>query len=76
MKVFLYQSCKLSKILFTHIKHSLPEIAKEIKGKIKETEDEVSDLGTPMPSDPAHKQQLLWHIINDFVATYKNTISG
>ncbi len=46
---------KLSKILFTHIKHSLPEIAKEIKGKIKETEDEVSDLGTPMPSDPAHK---------------------
>ena len=67
---------KLSKILFTHIKHSLPEIAKEIKGKIKETEDEVSDLGTPMPTDPAHKQQLLWHMINDFVATYKNTISG
>lgn len=67
---------KLSKILFTHIKHSLPEIAKEIKAKIKETEDEVNDLGTPMPSDPVHKQQLLWHMINDFVATYKNTISG
>ena len=29
-----------------------------------------------MPSDPAQKQQLLWHMINDFVATYKNTISG
>jgi len=62
--------------LFTHIKHSLPEIAREIKSKIKETEDEVNELGIPMPSSAEEKQQLLWHMINDFVETYRNTISG
>ena len=41
---------KLTKILFTHIKHSLPEIVKEIRGKIRETEDYLKDLGSPMPS--------------------------
>lgn len=41
---------KLTKILFTHIKHSLPEIMKEIKLKIRETEDYLRDLGAPMPS--------------------------
>lgn len=41
---------KLTKILFTHIKHSLPEIMKEIKSKIRETEDFLKDLGAPMPS--------------------------
>jgi len=42
--------------LFTHIKHSLPEIAREIKSKMKETEDEVNDLGIPMPSSAEEKQ--------------------
>ena len=41
---------KLTKILFTHIKHSLPEIMREIKDKAKETEDDLRDLGPPMPS--------------------------
>lgn len=40
---------KLSKILFTHIKHNLPEIMNEIKTKCKETEDDLKDLGPPMP---------------------------
>ena len=40
---------KLSKILFTHIKHNLPEIMNEIKAKCKETEDDLKDLGPPMP---------------------------
>jgi hypothetical protein len=40
---------KLSKILFTHIKHNLPEIMGEIKTKCKETEDDLRDLGPPMP---------------------------
>ena len=40
---------KLSKILFTHIKHNLPEIMGEIKNKCKETEDDLRDLGPPMP---------------------------
>ena len=39
---------KLTKILFTHIKHSLPEIMHEIKDKARETEDDLKDLGPPM----------------------------
>jgi len=47
---------KLTKILFTHIKHSLPEIMKEIKVKIKETEDDLKDLGPEMPAESNEKQ--------------------
>lgn len=67
---------KLTKILFTHIKHSLPEIMKEIRDKIKETEDDLRDLGPPMPSESAEKMQLLWGMVTDFISTYKNAISG
>jgi hypothetical protein len=41
---------KLTKILFTHIKFTLPEIMKEIRAKAKETEDDLRDLGPAMPS--------------------------
>lgn len=67
---------KLTKILFTHIKHSLPDIMKEIRDKIKETEDDLRDLGPPMPSESAEKMQLLWGMVTDFITTYKNAISG
>ena len=46
---------KLTKILFTHIKHCLPDITREIKMKIKETEDDLKDLGPPMPVENGHK---------------------
>ena len=46
---------KLTKILFTHIKHSLPEIMKEIRDKMKETENDLRDLGPPMPSENNEK---------------------
>jgi hypothetical protein len=58
---------KLTKILFTHIKHSLPEIMKEIRDKQKETEDDLRDLGPPMPAQDNEKMQLLWNMITDFI---------
>ena len=67
---------KLTRILFTHIKHSLPDITKEIKDKSKETEEDLKDLGPEMPSEDSAKTQLLWSMITDFIQTYKNTISG
>jgi hypothetical protein len=69
-------TAKLSKILFTHIKHNLPEIIREIRQKLKETEDELKDLGVPMPSSQADKMHLLWNMITEFVQTYKNQIQG
>lgn len=67
---------KLTKILFTHIKYCLPEIMKEIRAKMKETEEDLKDLGPPMPAESAEKVQLLWNMITEFIQTYKNTISG
>ena len=40
---------KLSKVLFTHIKHNLPEITKEIKEKEREIEEKLRDLGPTLP---------------------------
>ena len=42
-------TCKLTKVMFTHIKHNLPEITKEIREKAKEVEDRLKDLGPPLP---------------------------
>lgn len=58
---------KLTKILFTHIKHNLPDIIKEIRSKLKDTEAELTDLGPPMPSSAADKMHLLWNMITEFV---------
>lgn len=46
---------KLTRILFTHIKHSLPEIMKDIRAKVKECEIDLKDLGPPMPAENNEK---------------------
>ena len=46
---------KLSKILFTHIKHNLPDIIAEIREKLRETQGELDDLGPPMPTNAGEK---------------------
>jgi len=46
---------KLTKILFTHIKFTLPEIMKEIRDKSRETEDDLRDLGPEMPNQDTEK---------------------
>jgi hypothetical protein len=69
-------SAKLSKVMFTHIKHNLPEITKEIRDKARDIEDRLRDLGPPLPADGTEKMHLLWNMITDFVTIYKNTITG
>jgi len=69
-------TAKLTKVLFTHIKHNLPEITKEIRDKMKDIEERLRDLGPPLPSDGSEKMHLLWNMITDFVTIYKNTITG
>lgn len=65
---------KLTKLLFTHIKHSLPEIVGEIREKQKESQVELEDLGPPMPSSNEEKKHLLWNMISELCITYKNQI--
>ena len=69
-------SQKLTKVMFTHIKHNLPEITKEIKEKAKDIEERLRDLGPPLPSESTEKMHLLWNMITDFVTIYRNTITG
>ena len=67
---------KLTKVLYTHIKHYLPEILKETMMRAKECDDRLKELGPSTPSDPKHKIQLLWNMVTDFVEIFKNTIRG
>ena len=67
---------KLTRILFTHIKHNLPDIVNEIKQKLKETQIELEDLGEPMPTTKGEKLHVIWAMITEFVQAYKNQISG
>jgi len=54
----------------------LPTIIQEIKDKQRDAEQELRDLGPPMPSQMNDKMQLLWSMITEFVQTYKNQIGG
>ncbi len=67
---------KLTRVLFAHIKHNLPEITKEIRDKSRDIEERLRDLGPPLPSQGNEKLHLLWNMITDFVTIYKNTITG
>ena len=67
---------KLTKVLFTHIKNYLPEIVKEINSIKKDVEDDLKNLGTPLPSSEHEKMHLLWNMVTEFCDSFKNTISG
>lgn len=67
---------KLTKVLFGHIRNTLPEITKEIIAKIKDCEDRLKDLGQPLPSSTKEKMQLIWNMCTDFVENFKNNIRG
>ena len=67
---------KLTKVLFGHIRNTLPEISKEIQNKIRECEERIKDLGDPLPSTSREKMQLFWNMITDFTENFKNNIKG
>jgi dynamin 1-like protein len=67
---------KLTRILFTHIKHNLPDIVNEIKEKLKETQGELEDLGEPMPVTKGERLHVVWAKITEFVQSFKNQIGG
>ena len=67
---------KLTKILFTHIKHSLPDIMKEIKDKVRETQEDLQDLGVPMPNSDEEKNKILWKMVKEFISSYQSAIAG
>ena len=69
-------TAKLTKIMFFHIKKNLPMIIKDIRGKTKQLEEELAEMGEPMPVKMEEKMQLLWQMVTEFIQCYKSTISG
>lgn len=67
---------KLTKILYTHIKHNLPEISNEIQLRISEVKNRLSDIGPAIPSNLNEKIQIAWEMVFEFCTKYKNAISG
>jgi hypothetical protein len=69
-------SSKLTKILYTHIKHNLPDILKEIHYKSGEVERRLKVLGPPLPDELAGKLQMAWTMVMDFCTAFKDAIAG
>lgn len=69
-------SDKLTKILYTHIKHNLPDIIKEINERIYEVTERLTELGPGIPEDSNEKLQMAWSMVIDFCTKFNNAISG
>lgn len=69
-------SSKLTKVLFGHIRTTLPQIVNEIKERVKDCEDRLQTLGQPLPSTTREKAQMLWNMITDLVENFKNLLAG
>eukprot|EP00831_Metopus_contortus_P020154 TRINITY_DN1883_c0_g4_i1.p1 TRINITY_DN1883_c0_g4~~TRINITY_DN1883_c0_g4_i1.p1 ORF type:complete len:676 (-),score=161.20 TRINITY_DN1883_c0_g4_i1:57-2084(-) len=69
-------SNKLTKILYTHIKHNLPDITKEISERIGEVTDRLKELGPPMPEEQHEKLQMAWTMVIEFCDRFKAAIAG
>lgn len=67
---------KLSRIMYAHIRVNLPEITKEVDEKLKSVEERIKDLGTPLPTSDSQRMQMLWGMINTFVTSFRNKITG
>ena len=67
---------KLTKIFFRMIREHLPTIIKAINDNIKQSEEELSLLGQPLPIDDVGKLNLLWNMLSEYCDTYRNVIKG
>ncbi len=67
---------KLTKILYTHIKHNLPDIIKEMNERIQEVSDRLNELGPALPEEQTDKLQMAWTMVIDFCNNFRNAIAG
>ncbi|CAD7959888.1 unnamed protein product [Amoebophrya sp. A25] len=67
---------KLTKILFKHIRHVLPDIKSEIQSRMRTVSARLEELGEGVPLDEKEQVQLVWGLINDYTECFKSTIRG
>ncbi|OII75132.1 dynamin family protein [Cryptosporidium andersoni] len=67
---------KLTKVLFRHIKTFLPDIKREINGRVRAISLRIEEFGQGVPIESGDRAQLMWAMITDYCEMIKNTIRG
>ena len=67
---------KLTEIYFEKITQNLPKIIKSIDNNINKIQEELQDLGEPMPKDKIGKINILLNMINEYCEIFKNILQG
>ena len=67
---------RLSVVLAKNIQSSLPNIQKELKEKIDEFEEQLRDLGTPLPDSKEERLQTVLNLVNEFCSAYSTSVRG
>lgn len=67
---------KLTHVMYNHIRNVLPSILKEINHKIKNCENNIKDLGEPIPVDNKDKLDAIWRDISQFYEKFRSNIKG
>lgn len=67
---------KLTTVMYKHIRRIMPSIVEEIDFKHRECEDQIKELGVPLPVEAREKKMLLWKLISKFCDKFKMSIEG
>ena len=67
---------KLTAIYFEKIAESLPKVIKSIDTNIKKIEEELGELGEPIPEDRSGKINILLNLINEYCEIFRNILQG
>ena len=67
---------KLSKIYFNIIKESMPKIINSINDRVVAVEEELEELGHPIPTEFSSKVSFLISLINEYCEMLKNCLNG
>jgi len=67
---------KITKILYTQIKESMPKIVEEISNKVTEIREKLDKLGPGVAKTPQELIDYVWKQIAKFLRIYKNSLEG
>lgn len=60
--------------MYKHIRRILPNIIREIDEKIFDCEDNIGNMGNPMPLDESERLKMLWEMISVFCERFKCSV--
>ncbi|KAF8819331.1 dynamin-related protein DRPB [Cardiosporidium cionae] len=67
---------KVTRVLFRHIRHLLPDIKSEIDSKRRVISLRLHELGDGVPSDASSRAKILWSMITDYCDIVRSLVRG